>query len=117
MPKYCLEYFEVYTDWYDIEAETQEIAEKMLERKILTGELEGPKHCHNSGISGSYIYKEEEEMAQRYVYAVQVCYDRQYGYETVTEEDTMEEAQEMLKTYRENEPEYPSRITRKRATK
>lgn len=48
------------------------------------------------------------------VYEIQVRYCDEYGYEAVTEEDTYKEAKERLREYRENEPEYPSRIVKKR---
>jgi hypothetical protein len=43
---------------------------------------------------------------------VQGYYGRQYGWETVTVEETRAEAMEQLHCYNENEPQYPHRIRR-----
>ena len=48
------------------------------------------------------------------VWEIQVRYGPEYGYECVTTEDTLVEAMEQLKCYQENEPQYPSRIVKKR---
>ena len=47
------------------------------------------------------------------VYMVQGYYCDEYGWETLTEEDTTKEAYEMLKCYNENEPMYRHRIKRR----
>lgn len=51
------------------------------------------------------------------VWEVQVLYLPQYGYETVTCEDNKKEAYKRLKEYRENEPQYPSRLIKRREKK
>lgn len=38
----------------------------------------------------------------------------EYGWETVTAEDTWKDAKRALREYRENQPEYPVRAKRKR---
>jgi len=43
--------------------------------------------------------------------------DYGYGWETVTVDVTYAEARQMLKDYRENEPQYPHRIIKKRVRK
>ena len=48
------------------------------------------------------------------VYIVQVLYDREYGYECVAYEDTIGDAKRTQCHYIENEPQYPSRVVKKR---
>ena len=49
----------------------------------------------------------------RDVYEIQVNYGFN-GYECVTCEETLMDAKRTLRDYRENEPQYPSRIIKKR---
>jgi DNA polymerase IIIc chi subunit len=46
------------------------------------------------------------------MYCIQGVYDRHYGFETVTSEETLKEARERLKEYRKNEPGIPFRIVK-----
>lgn len=55
-----------------------------------------------------YIRKTED------VFEIQGYYGAQYGYECVAAEGTRKEAREMLKCYRENEPNTSFRIIKKR---
>lgn len=48
------------------------------------------------------------------VFAVQQYTGTQHGWEDVCTEDTRKEAKQRLKEYRENQPEYPTRIKVKR---
>ena len=50
----------------------------------------------------------------RDIWEVQVKYDKHYGYETVCTELSLRDAVETLSSYQENEPQYPSRIIKKR---
>lgn len=50
----------------------------------------------------------------RDVYELQSYYGPEYGWETLFEEDTRKEALDQLRCYRENEPEYPHRIKKRR---
>lgn len=50
----------------------------------------------------------------RDIFEIRVLYSKEYGYERVCSEDTWAEAQQRLKEYRENEPQYPSKIVRTR---
>jgi hypothetical protein len=47
-------------------------------------------------------------------YEVQQYTGPQYGWEMVTTETTRKEALARLKEYRENQPEYPARMVKKR---
>lgn len=47
-------------------------------------------------------------------YVIQQYTGPQYGWEDVTEEDNRKDARAQLKTYRENQPEYPARIKLRR---
>lgn len=48
------------------------------------------------------------------VYEAQGCYSAQYGFETVTTEETYKDAKIQIKCYRENEPGVDFRIRCKR---
>ena len=50
----------------------------------------------------------------RDVYEVQIYYCSEYGFETVSAADTRKEAKVTACEYRENCPEYPVRIVKKR---
>jgi hypothetical protein len=56
----------------------------------------------------AYKRKTEDE------YIVQGNYNCGYGWEDVTAESTRKEAKERLKEYRENEPQYPHRLIKRR---
>lgn len=51
------------------------------------------------------------------IYNVQGYYSSQYGWETVTSEDTKTDALRRLKEYNENEPNCPHRVVCKRGGK
>lgn len=48
------------------------------------------------------------------VYEIQVNYGYGHGWESEIEESSRSEAKQRLKEYRENYPQYPARIRRKR---
>jgi hypothetical protein len=49
-----------------------------------------------------------------YLFIIQGLYGAGYGWEDVTAEESSKEARARLREYRENEPEYPHRMIRRR---
>ena len=48
------------------------------------------------------------------IYVLEVWYGPQYGWEYELEEETYKAAREQLNSYKENCPQYPARIKKKR---
>lgn len=48
MPKFCVDYYETYRGSYEVEAETKEEAEDLVQEKIREGEFDGPDCCEKS---------------------------------------------------------------------
>lgn len=48
------------------------------------------------------------------LFVVQQYFDHEYGWEDVCSADNRKEAREDLKAYRENQPEYPARLIKRR---
>ena len=57
MAKYLVNYYETYTNSYEIEADSKEEAEEIVKNDIYEGRREAPNNCYSSGFFTQEVIK------------------------------------------------------------